>query len=109
MGASPITKKVARRMVSNAGSPSTSPKAADRNKKAIITSPSANESMSSARERRSGRPVLCLRAASTPIPASETAASTTSWTRANHNATLGSETIASRLSGPNPSTTIATS
>ncbi len=46
---------------------------ADVSSTAIITSPRANESISNASERRSGRPVRLLRAASTPIPARHSA------------------------------------
>lgn len=68
-GASPITPKVIRRIVSKADSSN----APARRRAAIATSPSANESTSRATERLSGRPEPRLRAASSTMPARQSA------------------------------------
>ena len=92
-GPSPRTKKVARRIVSNAG-PSNAPMT---NRTATITRPRAKESNSSATERRRGRPASRRRAASTPMPATQQALMVTSWTWSRTAAGCGAATTSSRL------------
>jgi hypothetical protein len=70
----PMTPKVTRRIVSNAGPWN----AAVKNSTAIISSPSANESIIRYTERRRGRPPPRLRAASTTVPARQTRLNATS-------------------------------
>ena len=65
IGASPITANVARWIGTNCPRN----QIADVKSAGIITRPSANESVSNAKERRSGRPPRLLRAARTTIPA----------------------------------------
>ncbi len=102
IGASPNATKVARRIISNVSPPSTSPNAPARKRKANITRTRENESITSARDRPSLRPVVRRRVRRIANEISAMAASTTSCRWSRSVAASGSPNASSSLSSPKP-------